>query len=39
MATLATRPVLRAARFGSAAALARELEFAALPEDVVRQAA
>jgi 2-methylcitrate dehydratase PrpD len=38
MATLATRPVLRAARFGSAAALARELEFAALPEDVVRQA-
>jgi 2-methylcitrate dehydratase PrpD len=38
MAELATRPARHAARFAGAAALARELEFDALPEDVVRMA-
>jgi len=38
MAELATRPARQAARFAGAAALARELEFDALPDDVVRMA-
>ncbi len=38
MAALATRPARRAARIVGAAALARELDFDALPDDVVRLA-
>lgn len=38
MAELATRPARQESRFAGAVALARELDFAALPVDVVRQA-
>jgi 2-methylcitrate dehydratase PrpD len=38
MAELATRPARQTARIAGAAALARELEFDALPDDVVRMA-
>jgi 2-methylcitrate dehydratase PrpD len=38
MAELATRPARQTARIAGAAALARELEFDALPDDVIRMA-